>query len=200
MAGHGEPRCIAFGGLRVDDAIGEQVLRAVEPGAIEAALQANRDEMRRRDDVLEAMRRALQAARYAADRAFRQYDAADPENRLGAAEPELRWNRALERVAEIDARIERHVAHAPAMPTATLDDFATLAGDLKAIWQDPATDVRLKKRIVRADPRRDRRCRRERRRDRSRRPLDARHPHRAVPTAPPAGNCNSTSKDIVEAV
>jgi DNA invertase Pin-like site-specific DNA recombinase len=110
----GEPRCIAFGGLQVDDAIGEQVLRAVEPGAIEAALQADRDETRRRDDVLEAMRRDLQAARYAADRAFRQYDAADPENRLVAAELELRWNRALERVAEIEARIERHVDHAPA--------------------------------------------------------------------------------------
>jgi DNA invertase Pin-like site-specific DNA recombinase len=29
---NGEPRCIAFGGLRVDDAIAEQVLRVIEPG------------------------------------------------------------------------------------------------------------------------------------------------------------------------
>ncbi|WP_287241599.1 hypothetical protein [Mesorhizobium sp.] len=33
----GEPRCIAFGGLRVDDAIEEALLRAVEPGAITAS-------------------------------------------------------------------------------------------------------------------------------------------------------------------
>ena len=129
---NGEPRCIAFGGLRVDDAIAEQVLRVIEPGAIEAALQADHDEARRRDDILDALRRDLEAARYAAERARRQYDSADPENRLVAAELEHRWNRALERVAELEGRIERHIAHTPAMPPATVDDFATLAGDLKS--------------------------------------------------------------------
>jgi DNA invertase Pin-like site-specific DNA recombinase len=146
---NGEPRCIAFGGLRVDDAIAEQVLRVLEPGAIEAALQADREETRRRDDILDALRRDLEAARYAAERARRQYDAADPENRLVTAELEQRWNRALERVGELEGRIERHVIHAPTMPSATAANFATLAGDLRTIWQDPASDVRLKKRIVR---------------------------------------------------
>ncbi len=37
---NGEPRCIAFGGLRVDDAIEEALLRVVEPGAIAAAAEA----------------------------------------------------------------------------------------------------------------------------------------------------------------
>ena len=146
---NGEPRCIAFGGLRVDDAIAEQVLRVIEPGAIDAALQADHDEARRRDDILDALRRDLEAARYAAERARRQYDSADPENRLVAAELEHRWNRALERVAELEGRIEGHIAHTPAVPPATVDDFATLAGDLRTVWQDAATDVRLKKRIVR---------------------------------------------------
>ena len=35
---NGEPRCIAFEGLRVDDAIGSEVLRVIEPGALEAAI------------------------------------------------------------------------------------------------------------------------------------------------------------------
>src|SRR5260370_30621629 len=39
----------------------------------------------------------LEAARYSADRAFRQYDAIDPQNRLIAAELEVRWNSALTR-------------------------------------------------------------------------------------------------------
>jgi len=145
----GEARCIAFGGLRVDDAIADQVLQVIEPGAIEAALQVDRDEARRRDDILEALRRDLEAAGYAADRARRQYDAADPENRLVAAELERRWNGALERVTELESRIERHVARAPAMPPAALGDFAMLAGDLRTIWQNPTTDAHLKKRIVR---------------------------------------------------
>ncbi len=146
---NGEPRCIAFGGLRVDDAIEDQLLRVLEPGAIEAALEADREESRRRDEVLEALRRDLEAARYAADKAFRQYDATDPANRLVAAELELRWNRALERVSELEGRIEKQASEAPANMPTDPEQFAKLAADLKAIWRDPATDVRLKKRIVR---------------------------------------------------
>ena len=117
--------------------------------AIEAALEADREEARRRDEVLGALERDLEAARYAADKAFRQYDAADPANRLVAAELELRWNRALERVTELERRIEKQAGTTPATAPTSAEPFATLATNLKAIWRDPATDVRLKKRIVR---------------------------------------------------
>ncbi|HEX2367140.1 MAG TPA: recombinase family protein, partial [Bradyrhizobium sp.] len=99
---NGEPRCIAFGGLRVDDAIEAALLQVVGPGAIAAAIAAEAEATERRDEVREALLRDLEAARYAADRAFRQYDAADPANRLVAAELETRWNRALLGVAEVE--------------------------------------------------------------------------------------------------
>jgi DNA invertase Pin-like site-specific DNA recombinase len=146
---NGEPRCIAFGGLRVDDAIAAAVLRVVEPAAIQAALQAQQQEAQQRDQVRDALTRDLEAARFAADRAFRQYDASDPQNRLVTGELELRWNRALERVAEVQARIAAHEDQRPAPLLAPPDDFRSLAGDLQAAWADPATDARLKKRIVR---------------------------------------------------
>jgi hypothetical protein len=60
--------------------------------------------------VRDALKRDLEAARYAADRAFRQYDAADPANRLVAGELEARWNKALARVAEAEGRIAAHDA------------------------------------------------------------------------------------------
>src|SRR2546423_3325657 len=87
---NGEPRCIAFGGLRVDDAIEVALLTVVGPGAIAAAVAAEKEARQRRDQVREALSRDLEAARYAADRAFRQYDAADPANRLVASELEAR--------------------------------------------------------------------------------------------------------------
>ena len=146
---NGEPRCIAFGGLRVDDAITAEVLRVVRPGAIEAAMQAQQQEVQHRDEVRTALMRDLEAARFAADRAFRQYDATDPQNRLVAAELELRWNRALERVTNLQERIDAHDRQRPAPTSATSDDFVSLASDLQTVWSDPATDVRLKKRIVR---------------------------------------------------
>jgi len=146
---NGEPRCIAFGGLRVDDAIAAEILRVVEPAAVEAAKQAQRLTLKDRDDVCDALTRDLEAARFAADRAFRQYDAADPDNRLVAAELELRWNRALKRVTDLQQRIDDHERQRPA-PTSTIpEDFTSLARDLPAVWADPATDARLKKRLVR---------------------------------------------------
>jgi DNA invertase Pin-like site-specific DNA recombinase len=146
---NGELRCIAFGGLRVDDAIEEALLQVVEPGAIAAAVEAEAQAVHRRDQVREALTRDLQAARYAADRAFRQYDAADPANRLVAAELELRWNRALLDVEEVEAKIATHDAVAPLGSQGSSEALDTIRDDLKVVWSAPTTDARLKKRIVR---------------------------------------------------
>jgi DNA invertase Pin-like site-specific DNA recombinase len=145
---NGAPHCIGFGGLRVDDAIENALLTVVGPGAIAAATAAEKEVGQRRDQVREALDRDLEAARYAADRAFRQYDAADPANRLVASELEARWNRALTHVAEVEAKI---AAHDAAMPVAAVDPLALslLASNLKTVWSAPTIDARLKKRIVR---------------------------------------------------
>ncbi len=145
---YGEPNCIAFGGLRVDDVVEAALLSVVQPAAVEAARAAEAQASARRDEAREAMVRDLEAAGYAADRAFRQYDAADPENRLVTSELEARWNRALSRVAACETRIAEHDAAAP-RPAPTPLALETLAADLQSIWSAPTTDARLKKRIVR---------------------------------------------------
>ncbi|MDE2501009.1 MAG: recombinase family protein [Alphaproteobacteria bacterium] len=145
---NGEPRCIAFGGLRVDDAIEQAVLTVVGPGAIAAAVAAEKEANQRRDHVRDALQRDLEAARYAADRAFRQYDATDPANRLVAGELEVRWNKTLARVAEVEGKIAAHDA-ATVGPAVDPVSLTTLAADLKSVWTAPTTDARLKKRIVR---------------------------------------------------
>jgi hypothetical protein len=91
----------------------------------------------------------LTGARYAADRARRQYDASDPENRRVTGELEARWNAALEHVAELDRRIEKEEAAAKNRAMLMPEDFRELASDLPRVWCDPTTDIRLKKRIVR---------------------------------------------------
>jgi len=147
---HGEPRCIAFGGIPVDEAIAREVLRVVQPAAVEAAIVASEQAARQQDEVVAALQRDLEAARYAALRAQRQYDATDPENRLVAGELEQRWNQALQHVQELEARIAHHTAgRGPEQPAPTREEFAELATRLEALWHDPGTDVRLKKRIVR---------------------------------------------------
>src|ERR1700761_655077 len=145
----GEPSCIAFGGLRVDDVIETALLTVVQPAVIQAAQAADAQDTIRRDEVREAITRDLEAARYAADRAFRQYDAADPENRFVAGELEARWNRALTRVVEFERRIADHDAAAQPRSDLASISFTALAEDFRTVWSAPTTDARLKKRIVR---------------------------------------------------
>ena len=90
----------------------------------------------------------VKAARYAADRAQRQYDTAEPENRLVVDELERRWNAALERATAIEARLE-HARMDAQRPHIDTTRFASLGAEVERVWNDPATDVRLKKRIVR---------------------------------------------------
>ena len=146
---NGEPRCIGFGGKPVDETLAQEVLCVVQPAAVEAAILASEEEARKQDEVLEALGRDLEAARYAAQRAQKQYDAADPENRLVADELERRWNQALQRVQEIELHIEQHVQDQGKAPTLTREEYAGLAAKLEMVWNCPDTDIRLKKRIVR---------------------------------------------------
>lgn len=66
----------------MDEAISREVLRAARPAALEASVLASQELGWQQDDVLDALHRDLEAARYAAERAQRQYDVSDPENRL----------------------------------------------------------------------------------------------------------------------
>lgn len=146
---NGEAKCISFGGVPVDRAVTEQIFRVLSPAAIEAAVLAHQQQSQQRDEVLRALERDLESARYEAARAQRQFDAADPEHRLVTAELERRWNLALERVAEVESRISRHQQQSVLDEDVQADEFARLAEDVEAVWNDPAADIRLKKRIVR---------------------------------------------------
>jgi hypothetical protein len=116
---------------------------------VQAAVLAAEQASRQRDEVRAALERDLQAAQYEAGRARKQYDAVDPENRLVADELERRWNQALLRVRESEQRLAEHQrAEGGDRPTA--EEFQDLAADLEAVWNGAGTDVRLKKRIVRA--------------------------------------------------
>ena len=133
----------------VDAAMAKEVLRVVQPAAIDAAVVASDEASRQQDEVLQAWTRDLEAARYAAQRAQKQYDATDPDNRLVADELERRWNQALQRVQEIEARIDQHRHNQPAVTAPTREEFAGLAADLEAVWHGPHADVRVKKRLLR---------------------------------------------------
>jgi len=145
---NGEPPCITFAGLGLDEAISREIMIVLEPVAIEAAVLATEQETGQQDEIISALKRELEAAQYTARRAEKQYDTTDPDNRLVASELERRWNEALQKVQQIEARIEQAVRGRQVTP-ATREEFETLAGDLEAVWTHPEADARLKKRILR---------------------------------------------------
>jgi DNA invertase Pin-like site-specific DNA recombinase len=145
----GQPKCISFGGIPVDAALSREIVAVVQPAAVEAALMASQQAAQGRDEVLAALERDLEAARYAARRAEKQYHAADPDNRLVTQELERRWNQALQQVQELEQRIAAHQARQCQAIVPDRDELQGLAADLEKVWNDPNSDARLKKRIVR---------------------------------------------------
>jgi hypothetical protein len=145
---NGEPRCIAFGGVPADDAIGREVLRVVQPAAVEAAILASQEQAQQRDQVVAALQRDLEAAQYAARRAQKQFDAADPENRLVTDELERRWNQALQQVQAVQEQLDERVRHEQQITAPTREELLDLATQLESLW--PGADARLRKRIVRS--------------------------------------------------
>ena len=147
--GNDRERCTAFGGLRVDEAIEDIVLRVIEPVSIEAAIRAaDRAKSDGREKYL-ALEHALEQAEYEAQRAYRQYTAVEPENRLVARELERRWNDALTNVNECKSALEKFSPNKDNKQGRSVEDFHHIVQDLPLIWRDERTDMRTKKMIVR---------------------------------------------------
>ena len=96
--------CIGIGGVRIDRAVAWQILEAVSDRAVGAAIFASDQVERSRKEVVAAVERDLEGARYDASLASRRYELVDPAKRHVARELEARWNEALEHVAGLERR------------------------------------------------------------------------------------------------
>lgn len=142
----GLPRCMTFGGPRVDAAVARELLRAVEPLAIEAAFEAERMHRERQDGQRQILDLELQQARYEANLAERRYAACDPDNRLIAAQLEKNWELALRRVRDLEARRPTDTS---STVTVDPDAFANLADSLSSAWNAPDVTMRARQQLVR---------------------------------------------------
>jgi len=142
----GRPRCLTFGAKRVDTAIAGELLLAIQPIAVEAALHAEHRYMEQQSEQQRIVELELQQARYEASLAERRYAACDPDNRLIAAQLEKSWEAALQRVQDCEARLAALQRAVPATPT---PDFTGLAADLEAAWNAPGVTMRSRQQLVR---------------------------------------------------
>jgi hypothetical protein len=151
LVNHGTERCISFGGLRADHAVGAEVLRVLKPLGIDAAVKALDAQAGEVSAAKRQLELALQQARFEAAHARRQYDAVDPGNRLVAGELERRWNEALQVVHRIESDIAAIEARKP-LPLGEVErqQLMQLGTDLALAWSHPAATSATRKRIMRA--------------------------------------------------
>ena len=142
--------CAAIPGHTLDEHVGQLLISTLTPLAVEAALQVSA-ELQQRAAEADALRAAhVERARYHADLARRRYLAVDPGNRLVAGTLEADWNTALRGLGDAQAAYDKaREQHTGTLTDAQKDRIAQLATDLPAIWNDPATPMRERKRIAR---------------------------------------------------
>jgi len=148
---YGEPRCQQMAARFLDDHVVAQVLSALAPAALELSVTAAAQAGARRAEVDRIWRQRLERADFACDRARRQYQLAEPENRLVARQLEREWEAALAERAHLGEEYERYQRARPArLPPAGLAAIRALAGDIPALWAAPTTTVADRKRLLRA--------------------------------------------------
>lgn len=144
----GKDQCIYFGGWLADRAIAGEVLRTLQPMALDAAVEAERQRDRQLQEECRVHELELAQARYDAQLAERRYAACDPDNRLVAAQLEARWEEAIRRVRACEEKLTARIAENPEPPSA--DALRDLASDFSSAWHAPTTTPRIRQRLVRA--------------------------------------------------
>jgi hypothetical protein len=96
------------------------------------------------------MENAIEQARFEVARAFRQYDAVDPANRLVAADLERRWNDRLTVLRSLEEDFTRlNAAPAPRLNASDRGRLITLGSDLSLAWDRPDVTIETRKKIIR---------------------------------------------------
>jgi DNA invertase Pin-like site-specific DNA recombinase len=149
---HGtEATCQTLGGGRLDKAVAATFLEAVTPAGVAASSGAIAELTEQHDGRLAGQGLALERAEFQAQRAERQFDACEPENRLVARTLERKLEEALAGVAREQRTLAalEHARPAPLTP-AEREALTRLARDLPRLWAAKTTTDRDRKELLRA--------------------------------------------------
>lgn len=147
----GTGRCQSVGGRRIERVVLDAVFHALQPAGIEATLRALEQAEGDYQARVRSAELELERAQIHAERARRQFDACEPENRLVARTLEREWEQRLTEVR----RAERATAEVQAKRPNPLTDeeiawWRRAGGDLRQVFDAPTTTDRERKQLLRA--------------------------------------------------
>jgi DNA invertase Pin-like site-specific DNA recombinase len=145
-----EQPCQSLGGVRLEQRVLETFLEALAPASLAATLAALAEAKQIWQTELAQRELLVERARYEAERAQRQFERVEPENRLVARTLERTWE---ERLAELSCRNDEVARFRSSRPTPLSEDeiawLKTAGADLVAVWQAPTTTARDRKQLLR---------------------------------------------------
>jgi DNA invertase Pin-like site-specific DNA recombinase len=144
------PSCQSIPGVAIDRAIGELLLEAMTPVALEVAL-AVQAELEARIEEADALRfQHVERARYEVELARGRFMQVDPNHRLVADSLEADWNDKLRELGRVRDDYERRREEDRLVLDETKRErIRKLAADFPRLWRDPQTPDRERKRMAR---------------------------------------------------
>ena len=145
----GHPVCQVLSGAAIDAAVGQLLVAAVNPMAIGVALAVQHEIQARLDEADRLRQLQVQRAQYEADAARQRYLHVDPANRLVADSLEADWNRTLRALGDAQDLCQRgREADRVMVEAGQQQQIRQLATDFPALWHDPGTPMRERKRMA----------------------------------------------------
>ena len=114
------------------------------------ALQVQKELENRFKEADNLRKQEVQRAEYEANLARRRFMQVDPDNRLVADTLEAEWNEKLRYLQDVNDNYEKHRRQeSEKLKKVQREEVLKLARDFPALWKNPRTPVREKKRMIR---------------------------------------------------
>ncbi|MCF8568582.1 recombinase family protein [Alicyclobacillus tolerans] len=142
--------CQGLGGKRLDQHVARIFLDTVTPAKLAIVSEAIEQAEMRHIAEEKLLEKQLEKAVYEAERAKRQYDRVEPENRLVARTMEKAWEQGLREVQRLQNLLQgRQNRRYSPLTAVEKTRIHALGKGLKKIWNAPTTTNRDRKELVR---------------------------------------------------
>ena len=144
-----EGMCWSVAAAAIDAAVETHVLEALTQEQLDISLAVLNELENQAAEIEHTWQLRFERARYEAERAFRQFDAVEPENRLVARTLEQRWNEKLQQLAELEqAYTQARQVHRLELTEQQRQQILRLAKDIPAVWLSPTTTAQERKEML----------------------------------------------------
>ena len=141
--------CWSVAGAAIEAAVTAYVLDAVTSSQLNLSLAVLEELEQSTQQQHRQWQLRLERARYEAERAERQFNAVEPENRLVARTLETRWNDKLQQLAELEqAYRQAQRVQRLELSVVQRQQILQLAEDLPTLWYAPTTTAQERKEML----------------------------------------------------